>query len=116
MISQIRDGQFKLNEFLMIDNTAKTVDCGKAVDLTPVCIQANIYESILEPAVRAQFEFYEAKGAGDKFVFTDKKIIIDFTTDEDNSKSSIRYELYIINKPVSYNSPDDKALIGVCYV
>jgi hypothetical protein len=111
MISQIRDGQFKLNEFFMIDNTAKTVDCGKIVDLTSICIQANIYESILEPAVRAQFEFYEAKGAGDKFVFTDKKIIIDFTTDEDNLKSSIRYELYIINKPVTYNSPDDKALI-----
>ncbi len=110
MIS-MRDGQFKLNEFLLIDATAKTVDCGKAEDLTALCVQANIYESVLEPCVRAQFEFYDAKGASDKLIFTNKKIVIDFTTNEDNPKSAIRYEFYVIGKPVEVKSQDDKASI-----
>ena len=76
-MTSIRDGQFKLNEFLLIDATAKTVDCGKALDLTPVCVQANIYESVLNPSVLAEFEFYDAKGMFNHFVFTDKRIVID---------------------------------------
>lgn len=118
-MTSIRDGQFKLNEFLMIDQTAKTVDCGKALDMTPVCVQANIYESVLEPTVMAEFEYYDAKGIYDHFDFTTKKIIIDFTTDEDNPKSSIRYEFYIISAEPAFNSNDDKAkvfkLSGVTY-
>jgi len=110
-MNSIRDGQFKLNEFLLIDATAKTVDCGKAEDLTALCVQANIYESVLEPCVRAQFEFYDAKGANDKFIFTNKKIVIDFTTNEDNPKSAIRYEFYVIGEAVRIQSPDDKASI-----
>ena len=76
-MTSMRDGQFKLNEFLLIDATAKTVECGKALDLTPVCVQANIYESVLNPAVLAEFEFYDAKGMFNHFVFTDKRIIIE---------------------------------------
>jgi len=95
-MTSMRDGQFKLNEFVLIDATAKTVDCGKAEDLAPLCVQANIYESVLEPSVRAEFEFYDAKGAGELLIFTNKKIVIDFTTDEDNPKSAIRYEFYIV--------------------
>jgi len=110
-MNSIRDGQFKLNEFLLIDATAKTVDCGKAEDLTALCVQANIYESVLEPCVRAEFEFYDAKGANDKLIFTNKKIVIDFTTNEDNPKSAIRYEFYVIGKPVEVKSQDDKASI-----
>jgi hypothetical protein len=110
-MNSIRDGQFKLNEFLLIDATAKTVDCGKAEDLTALCVQANIYESVLEPCVRAEFEFYDAKGAGEALIFTNKKIVIDFTTNEDNPKSAIRYEFYVIGEPVRVQSPDDKALI-----
>ena len=110
-MNSIRDGQFKLNEFLLIDATAKTVDCGKAEDLTALCVQANIYESVLEPCVRAQFEFYDAKGASDKLIFTNKKIVIDFTTNEDNPKSAIRYEFYVIGETVRIQSPDDKASI-----
>jgi hypothetical protein len=110
-MNSIRDGQFKLNEFLLIDATAKTVDCGKAEDLTALCVQANIYESVLEPCVRAQFEFYDAKGANDKLIFTNKKIVIDFTTNEDNPKSAIRYEFYVIGETVRIQSPDDKASI-----
>ena len=71
----MRDGQFKLNEFILIDATAKTIDCGKVEDLTPLCVQANIYESILEPCVRAQFEFYEAKGLFENLKLDQKKII-----------------------------------------
>jgi len=107
----MRDGQFKLNEFILIDATAKTIDCGKVEDLTPLCVQANIYESILEPCVRAQFEFYDAKGLFGKIKLDQKKIIIDFTTNEDNPKSSIRYEFYILGTPVEINSPDDKASV-----
>ncbi len=110
-MNSIRDGQFKLNEFLLIDATAKTVDCGKAEDLTALCVQANIYESVLEPCVRAEFEFYDAKGASDKLIFTNKKIVIDFTTNEDNPKSAIRYEFYVIGKPVEVKSQDDKASV-----
>lgn len=107
----MRDGQFKLNEFLLIDDTAKTIDCGKAEDLTPLCVQANIYESILEPCVRAEFEFYDAKGLFDLLTLDKKKIIIDFTTNEDNPKSSIRYELYIFGPAVRITTSDDKASV-----
>ena len=107
----MRDGQFKLNEFLLIDATAKTIDCGKAENLTALCVQANIYESVLEPCVRAQFEFYDAKGANEKLIFTNKKIVIEFTTDEDNPKSAIRYEFYVIGQTPSVKSSDDKASI-----
>ena len=107
----IRDGQFKLNEFVLIDATAKTIDCGKVEDLTPLCVQANIYESILEPCVRAQFEFYDAKGLFENLKLDQKKIIIDFTTNEDNPKSSIRYEFYILGTPVRVSPPDDKASV-----
>jgi len=110
-MTSIRDGQFKLNEFLLIDATAKTVECGKALDLTPVCVQANIYESVLNPTVLAEFEFYDAKGMFNHFVFTDKRIIIDFTTDEENQKSSIRYELYIVSVNPVIPTNDDKAVV-----
>ena len=110
-MTSIRDGQFKLNEFLLIDATAKTVECGKALDLTPVCVQANIYESVLNPAVLAEFEFYDAKGMFNHFVFTDKRIIIDFTTDEENQKSSIRYEFYIVSVDPVIPTNDDKAVV-----
>ena len=73
-MNSIRDGQFKLNEFIMIDATAKTADCGKALQLTPVCVKANIYESVLSPTVRADFEFYDSKGMFDNFLFKNKKI------------------------------------------
>ena len=110
-MTSIRDGQFKLNEFLLIDATAKTVECGKALDLTPVCVQANIYESVLNPSVLAEFEFYDAKGMFNHFVFTDKRIIIDFTTDEENQKSSIRYEFYIVSVNPVIPTNDDKAVV-----
>ena len=94
-MNSIRDGQFKLIEFIAIDKSAKTVDCGKALQLTPVCVKANIYESVLSPTVRADFEFYDSKGMFNKINFKDKKIIIEFTTNESNPKSSIRYEFYV---------------------
>lgn len=109
-MNSIRDGQYKLNEFVMIDATAKTVDCGKAIQLTPVCVQANIYESIHNPSVLADFEFYDAKGMFNHFIFTDKKIVIDFTTNEVNPKSSIRYEFYVIASDIIVPTNDDKAI------
>lgn len=110
-MTSMRDGQYKLNEFMMIDATAKTTDCGKAIDLVPVCVQANIYESVLSPSVLAEFEFYDAKGMFNHFVFTDKKIIIDFTTNEDNPASAIRYELYVIKVDPVIPTNDDKAVV-----
>ena len=111
-MNSIRDGQFKLNEFVMIDSTAKTVDCGKALQLTPICVKANIYESIHTPSVLADFEFYDSKGTFNKFIFTNKKIVIDFTTNEANPKSSIRYELYIVSADIVQPTNDDK---GIAY-
>lgn len=110
-MTSMRDGQYKLNEFVMIDATAKTVDCGKAIDLVPVCVQANIYESVLSPSVLAEFEFYDAKGMFNFFIFTNKKIIIDFTTNEENTKSNIRYELYVVAVDPAFCTVDDKAMV-----
>jgi hypothetical protein len=111
-MNSIRDGQYKLNEFVMIDATAKTVDCGKAIQLTPVCVKANIYESIHNPSVLADFEFYDAKGMFNHFIFTDKKIVIDFTTNDINPKSSIRYEFYVVAADPVVPTSDDK---GIAY-
>ncbi len=111
-MNSMRDGQFKLNEFVMIDATAKTTDCGKAIQLTPVCVVANIYESVHSPTVVANFEFYDAKGMFNNFVFTNKKIVIEFTTNEVNTKSAIRYELYVIANDPVVPTNDDK---GIAY-
>lgn len=110
-MTSMRDGQYRLNEFVMIDATAKTVDCGKAIQLTPVCVKANIYESMLSPTVRADFEFFDAKGMFNHFIFKDKKIIIDFTTNESNPKSSIRYEFYVITDEPAITKNDDKGIV-----
>lgn len=109
-MNSIRDGQFKLIEFIAIDKSAKTVDCGKALQLTPVCVKANIYESVLSPTVRADFEFYDSKGMFNKINFKDKKIIIEFTTNESNPKSSIRYEFYVREDDPAVPTPDDKGV------
>ena len=111
-MNSMRDGQFKLNEFVMIDATAKTTDCGKAIQLTPVCVTANIYESVHNPTVVANFEFYDAKGMFNNFVFTNKKIVIEFTTNEVNSKSAVKYELYVIANDPVVPTNDDK---GIAY-
>lgn len=111
-MNSMRDGQFKLNEFVMIDATAKTTDCGKAIQLTPVCVVANIYESVHNPTVLADFEFYDAKGMFNNFIFTDKKIVIEFTTNEVNPKSAIRYEFYVIANDPVVPTNDDK---GIAY-
>lgn len=109
-MADIRDGQFKLIEFVMIDATAKTVDCGKALQLTPICVKANIYEDVHSPAVRAIFEFFDAKGIFNNFVFTDKKIVIEFTTNEVNPASSVRYEFYIPSLAQVVPTPNDKGV------
>lgn len=111
-MNSIRDGQFKLNEFVLIDQEAKTVDCGKALQLAPVCVKANIYESIHYPSILAEFEIYDAKGMFNNFLFTSKKIVIDFTTNEANPKSSFRNEFYIVKVDPIVPTNDDK---GVTY-
>lgn len=109
-MNSIRDGQFKLIEFVLVDATAKTVDCGKAIQLTPICVKANIYESVLSPTVRADFEFYDSKGIYDSFIFQNKKIILEYTTNEVNPKSSIRYELYVRADDPVVPTHDDKGV------
>lgn len=109
-MSSIRDGQFKLIEFALVDASAKTVDCGKALQLAPICVKANIYESVLSPTVRGDFEFYDSKGVFNNFKFDEKKIIIEFTTNEQNPKSSIRYELYLKGTDPVVPTNDDKGV------
>jgi hypothetical protein len=46
------------------------------------------------------------------FVFTNKKIVIEFTTNEVNSKSAVRYELYVIANDPVVPTNDDK---GIAY-
>lgn len=110
-MTNMRDGQFKLIEFAMVDNTAKTVDCGKAIQLAATCVKANIYESIHTPSVLAEFEFYDAKGMFNHFVFTQKKIFLEFTTNEENPKSAIKYEFYVIAADPVISTTDDKAMV-----
>jgi hypothetical protein len=99
----IREGQYYLNEFYMTTPS-------KNLSLREICARADIYESILEPVVRAEFIIADAKGVFAAFDPVDKeKIVIEFTTTKD--AAPIRYEFFPIKQEPTVSTSDDKAVV-----
>lgn len=103
--TQFRDGTFKLIEFEL------SVPGGRKLDLTPYCARADIYESVLEPTVIAEFVITDKVGIFDHFNFLEQNIYIEFTTYEDNDDASVKYTLYPISVDPAEALPDDKGVV-----
>lgn len=103
--TQFRDGTFKLIEFEL------SVPGGRKLDLTPYCARADIYESVLEPTVIAEFVITDKVGIFDHFNFLEQNIYIEFTTYEDNEDASVKYTLYPISVDPAEALPDDKGVV-----
>lgn len=102
--TSIREGQFLLNDFYMTTPTQN-------LSLREICGRADIYESILEPAVIAEFVFADAKGVFNAFDPLEQKIVIDFNTSSDNPDANVRYEFFPISVNPVRSTPDDKAVV-----
>jgi hypothetical protein len=104
--TQYRDGNYKLIQFDL------TFPNGRTLTLTPYCSRADIYESVLEPTVIAEFVFTDKTGIFDAVNFLEEKITIHFTTYEDNEDAGVKYELYpvILGDPADA-LPDDKGVV-----
>jgi hypothetical protein len=104
--TQYRDGNYKLLQFDL------TFPNGRTLTLTPYCARADIYESVLEPTVIAEFVFTDKTGIFDAVNFLEEKITIHFTTYEDNEEAGVKYELYpiILGDPAD-SLPDDKGIV-----
>jgi len=103
--TQYRDGKYKLNRLEM------SVPGGRFLGLVPYCARADIYESVLEPTVIAEFVFSDKVGIFDHFNFLEEKIFIDFTTYEENDEASVKYELYPVIVDPAEALPDDKGIV-----
>lgn len=104
--TQYRDGNYKLIQFNL------TFPNGRTLTLTPYCARADIYESVLEPTVIAEFVFVDQTGIFDAVNFLEQSITIHFTTYEDNKEAGVKYELYpvILGDPGDA-SPDGKGVV-----
>lgn len=98
----IREGQYYLNEFYMTTPSHQ-------LSLKEICARADIYESIMEPAVTAEFIFSDAKGVFTAFDPLEQKIVIDFTTSRDYAP--VRYEFFPISVDPAVSTADDKAIV-----
>lgn len=105
MTESVREGQYKLIDFHM------TTPGGNQLSLKEICAGANIYESILEPAAIADFEFYDAKGVFNHFVFTEQSIVLEWTTDFEGD-STVKYEFIPIQVDPVLPRPDQR---GIAY-
>ena len=104
----MREGKFKLKTFEM----TTPIDC-RTLKLAPYCARADIYESVLEPTVIAEFIIVDKVGMFNRFNFLEQKINIDFTTYEDNKDGNVNYTLYPISVDIAETLSDDK---GIQYV
>lgn len=105
MTMQYRDGKYKLIEFFM------ETPGGRQLELTPYCAQADIFESVLEPSVIAEFIIVDKVGIFDHFNFLEHTIKIEFTTYEDNDEASVKYELCPVLVDPAEGLPDDKGIV-----
>jgi len=105
MIKQFRDGKFKLITFEM------TAPGGRTLPLGVYCSRADIYESVLEPTVIAEFVITDKVGIFDHFNFLEEHINIEFNTYEDNDDASVKYELYPVIVDPAQALPDDKGIV-----
>ena len=103
--TQYRDGKYTLIEFNI------TFPNGRILSLTPYCARADIYESVLEPTVIAEFVFSDKVGIFDALNFLEEKITIEFTTYEDNDEAAIKYEFYPIIVDPAEAISDDKGIV-----
>ena len=102
----MREGKFKLKTFEM----TTPIDC-RTLKLAPYCARADIYESVLEPTVIAEFIIVDKVGMFNRFNFLEQKINIDFTTYEDNKDGNVNYTLYPISVDPGETLPDDKGIV-----
>lgn len=103
--TQYRDGKYKLITFEL------TVPGGRKLPLTPYCARADIYESVLEPTVIAEFVITDKTGMFDHFNFLEQAIELEFTTYEDNDSASVKYKVYPISVDPAEAIPDDKGIV-----
>jgi hypothetical protein len=101
----MREGKFKLNTFEL----TTPIDC-RTLKLAPYCARADIYESVLEPTVIAEFIIVDKVGMFNRFNFLEQRINIDFTTYEDNKNANVKYTLYPIAVDPAETLPDDKGI------
>ena len=101
----IREGQFKLNQFELM------VPGGRSINLAPICARADIYESVLEPTVIAEFIIVDKKGIYSHFDFLEQEIKISFTTYEENKDAAVEYELQVAASENGISLPDDKGIV-----
>ena len=102
----MREGKFKLKTFEL----TTPID-SKTIKLAPYCSRADIYESVLEPTVIAEFIIVDKIGIFNHFNFLEQHINIDFTTYEDNKNANIKYALYPISVDPAETLPDDKGIV-----
>lgn len=103
--NQYREGKYTLIEFSV------TFPGGRVQSLTPYCSAANIYESLLEPTVIAEFVITDKIGIFDHLNFLEQKITIHFTTFDDNAEAAVKYEFYPITVDPAESLPDDKGVV-----
>jgi len=103
--TQYREGKFKLINFKM------SVPGGRKLGLTPYCAMADIYESVLEPTVIAEFIISDKVGMFDHFNFLEQSIDLEFTTYDDNAEASVKYTFYPIIVDPADTLPDDKGIV-----
>jgi translation initiation factor IF-1 len=103
--TQLREGKYKLIQFEM------SAPGGKKLQLGPQCAVLDIYESVLEPTVIVEIVIVDKIGMFDRFNPKEQKINIEFTTVEENSDASVKYEVYPISVDPTEVTPDDKGVV-----
>lgn len=103
--TQYRDGKFKLITFTL------SFPGGRVLPIASYCARADIYESVLEPTVIAEFVISDKIGIFDHVNFLEQKIVLEFTTYEDNEEAAIKYEFYPVIVDPAESTPDDKAIV-----
>lgn len=104
-LNTLREGQFKLNRFEL------SAPGGRAVGLAPICARADIYESVLENHVVAEFVIVDKLGVYNRFNFEEQKITISFTTYEENEDAAVEYEFYPLPVDAGVSLPDGKGIV-----
>jgi hypothetical protein len=104
--TQYRDGSYKLIQFDL------TFPNGRTQTITSQCARADIYESVLESTVVAEFVLVDKIKMFEAVNFLEEKITIHFTTYEDNDEAGVKYELYpvIVGDPAD-SLPDGKGTV-----
>lgn len=104
-VSTLREGQFKLKQFELL------VPGDRSIGLAATCARADIFESVLEPTVIAEFIISDKVGQFSHFKFEGKKVKITFTTYEENEDADIEYNFVVLTAENGVSLPDDKGIV-----